>query len=959
MVGAEDHFKVLFNLGCRHYNERNLDAAYRAWTEALDLATTSRNREWMGLLTENLQGLSYEVLMAETNRHVDDGALDDAERTLALAERIATRARKATWLTEVARLRQRVLRGLFQRHHERAEERFEALQQYQMVRVTDDDRYEEDGVLVQHTALYVNEWAQMLLVKEAIEGWAEAYQRCNDVGGQQGRAMQEVVDTAVAAVTVKLLEKYLCFALEGPSTLTSYHTWGLTELERSKLVDLWRDIASKARVLKNARWELLQAAQLGNLLFASHELTAAMEQFRIMAERAEQTEDRYLLAAAKYHAGAVHLQRSNFADAEAQLRYGVELLVDLRREMPDPTREALSEQDQTLEPGRISLPGSADITSRLSPSAGGGVHSASILRPTSQASSTDPLHLGGAAAAAGAAVSWPTPLMAADLHYRLYHLLSRCLVCAFKFSDGLEMHERSLVAGHCDVLYEKLTKNFTRATRDHIACVAATVHAPLVYFVTHYRHEWNVDAETYDVLEHLYVWVVPAEGAAKFTLVDVEKDHHVKSILHVIDRSRKALSVQTNSEDTTLNPVGHVDATDLPQPAADATPRSPASPAPVKSDTGIRLDVPELQWREPLQELFRILMHRVVDTISAYAQYTNQNGFVVIPHGYLWLVPFSSLIDRDGRFLIESFTVTHGLSATQLASAALSWRSASDSGYERRLVVSQPEAQPSSIEPHLAFLTDTSRAEGEAAEVAASLDAEVITGTPTDAVKIPTMLPRCRLVHVSTPVLSDCTRNSMTGGIAATTSYDQLGILHATDIAFTRIRAELAVHTNVNVARDACVLGMHEGSLSWMRALLGCGVTCCVFPLWCTPDMMPVDFALAFYAELERCGGHKARAVAGAMRRLLANESSPSSNPRIWAPYVVLGFPVALEKKRQVPKKPSRPHDVSTSRTSRGEVESPDNTDAAVAETRRVLARSANATSPEGQRQSTWSLPPL
>jgi len=907
VVAEEDQFKVLFNLGCRQYNEHNLDAAYKAWTDALELATAQHNREWMSLLTENLQALSYEVLMAETTKHVDDGALDDAERTLALAERIATRARNAAWISEVAKVRQRVLRGQFQRHHERAQERYEALQQYHAVQVTDDDRYEEDGVLMRHSALYVNEWARMLLVKEAVEGWCEAYQRGNEVGGQQGRAMREVVDTAVGALCSLLLERYYTFEHETPSTLTSFHTWGLIETERDKLVELWRDICSKAKVLQNPRWELLQAGQLGNLLLASHDLSSAIQQFTTMGDRAEAIGDRYLLAAARYFCGTAQLQRASYADAETHLRFAVELLNDLRRDLPDPAKPAA--QPAAPSPtGDISLPASADYGDRLSPNL---PTSAAGERPHSSAESADN--------GEGGRLTWPTQRMAANLHHRLYYLRSRCFACAFKFTDALEMHERALVNAHCDVLYEKMTKNFNQPTRDHIACVAATMQAPLVYFATHYRHEWDSDADMYAILEHLYVWVVPADGPAKFTLIDVHKDHRVKTILHVIDRARKAISVQTNSEDTTTDLVSfsgvdpdarqtrRPEEQDVGASQADSDVANAASPAAPK-DRGVRLEPPEVQWREPLRELYRVLMHTVVDTVAAFSQYTNQNGFVVIPYGFLWLVPFAALIDPDDHFLVENFTITHGLSATQLASSALAWKSACSSATERRLIVSQPEAQPSSIEPHLAFLTDSYRAETEAAAIAELISGEVITGTATDAEKIPAALPRSRWVHICTPVLSDCARNSMTGGIAATTSYDQLGILHATDVAFFRSRAEMVVHTNVNVARDACMAAANEGSLGWMRALLGCGTACCVFPLWCTPDMAPVDFATTFYENVRNSGGHKARAVANTMRQFIDAAHTPAANPRIWAPYVVLGFPAGLERRPATGDRPaSRP----------------------------------------------------
>lgn len=882
VVGTDDQFKTLFNLGCRHYNEHNLDAAYQSWTEALTLATEEHNREWMALLSHNLQALSYEVLLNETNTNIDRNDLDGAEKTLGLAERVASKARNATWLTELSRVRQRVLMEQFKRHHESATERFDRLTTYQHVEVTDDDRYEENGVLIQHTGLYVNEWARMLLVKEAIESWAEATHRAKEIGGQQGRAMEEVVDSSVMQMCALLVDRYFAFDDESPSALTTFHTWGLSAPERQNLVDLWRDLATRARSLGNLVWSFIEQMQLGNLLFASHELSRATEHFSTALGIAQQSNDRFLTAAAMYCLGGIHYQRASYADAEAMLKGGVAELHNLRREMPAPSANV----DEDAGIG--------------STSAGSGhVHSAMLRSPLSSAAAHNfqgPVDQD--------APTWPTAAAATALHYRALYLLSRNLIGKHKYEEGLEMHERALVYAHCDVLHEKLTKNFNKPTMDHISCVAATMQAPLVYFAVHYRHEWNAESEQYDVLEHVYIWIVPAEGRPKFLLIDVHAGHRIDSVLHIIDRLRRTLAVQPNNEDTRVDPV----ASHLP---ADSKPQTTATAA-----LNVITEVPELQWRTPLRTLFQILLRPIIDFIAANAQYSDQNGIVVIPHGFLWLTPFAALLNDDNKFVIQTMTVTHGLSATQLAFSALSWKSASENSVERRLVIGQPEAQASSVEPYLAFLSDAPRAEREAQHVASLLSAEIITGSSTDAVKIPTLLPRCRHLHVTAPVISDCSKLNMSGGLAATTSYDHLGILHSASVAFARTRTELAVMTNVNVMRNA-VMQRREGSLGWMRTLLGCGVTSLVFPLWCTPDIVSDDFVDAFYSALDAADSHKSRALATAMRQMMVRSSGVGAsgtsasdddepeivNPRLWASYVVIGYPFPLQKKRVVKKR--------------------------------------------------------
>ena len=48
---------------------------------------------------------------------------------------------------------------------------------------------------------------------------------------------------------------------------------------------------------------------------------------------------------------------------------------------------------------------------------------------------------------------------------------------------------------------------------------------------------------------------------------------------------------------------------------------------------------------------------------------------------------------------------------------------------------------------------------------------------------------------------------------------------------------------------------------------------------------------------MRNSGGHKARAVANTMRQFIDAAHTPAANPRVWAPYVVLGFPAGLRER--------------------------------------------------------------
>ena len=171
--------------GVAHYNEHNYDAAYVAWSEAMQLATTEKNREWMHVITQNLQRLSYELLSAEGAKLMEEGRMDEAAKSLEMAAEVARKARNSQWEAEIARSKRNLLHAMFKQKHEAATKRLDEVLEYKCVEVDGtDDRFQEDGKLEVHSSRFVNEWAIMLMIKEAMELWSEAFSLAKQVGGQ-------------------------------------------------------------------------------------------------------------------------------------------------------------------------------------------------------------------------------------------------------------------------------------------------------------------------------------------------------------------------------------------------------------------------------------------------------------------------------------------------------------------------------------------------------------------------------------------------------------------------------------------------------------------------------------------------------------------------------------------------------------------------------------------------------
>ena len=1049
LVTAEEQFRALFQLGAQQYQMRQLDAAYAAWNEAMSIAVKERNREWTAVLTQNLQGLSFELLVEEAHKFLQNRELDESDKALDLALRIAQKARNASWEADAQKIRKQVLQHRFQSLFDVATSRFEQLTVHSDVDVTDDDRFEDPttGKLVQHSGMYVNEWQRMLLVKEAVERWADATLAAKSIGGQSGRVLQEVVVSSAMGLCKVQLKRYY-ETPDDPRALTSQRTWGLSRKERESLIELWRDLQSKSRSMECELWNIIEAGQLGQLHFASYELSSALVQFLRMNDIASQLQEPFFQACALLYCSRVFVQRGDYAEAERVLKSAMSYI---QLEIQRLASKSASGKNRTI----AAL---IDQATKAQESGGGGAsqpQAPSPRRPSQDASGLEAdedaadadggaIRVGGktldeivkdpnaSVASVGHAMQQPDaprtvmqqwqefqldPLVVHHTHYAILAALSQLYTWREDHRAALQLHERALLYKRTDVLQEKILANFTNTpTVDHIVAVSGAMHgAPLVYLSALYRHDFNAVRMEYETHERLVTWVVPSEGDLKCVITEITQSYGLASLRVEVDLARRTLCVHTDEESGWERPIGalalleahdrqslreqqeaaeHAAASRKRDNEADiaATREEASRAAMAASASGLRSSMvslqPDLAWKKPLRSLYEMVMAPIVDYLVAKTVYrvgsssmdaestpdrdgsvlmngsdtnaANNYGssspaasyrqFIIIPDGFLWLLPFHCLMDAKGQFMMDRFVISHAFSAMQLSYSGLCAVQVHGRPGHRRVVIGQPEAQGASIVPYLPFPLDQARAAREASVVAEATHAEIITGSSSDFRGIPRALTTARTIYCCTPVLSNVSRaeDASRGGIAATTSYDHLGVLHTGDIAAiaasgASLMADLCMFTNANVDVRSVSGSPREGALDLCSAILGAGCSCVVLPIWCTPDMTPSDFSLEFFMYLSRLGEGdgalldsrtgKAPSVpsaslasrADALTRAMRSSSSDSSAsgaffasgmeaddgaaggrrampsgvrrcPRLWGGYMLIGAPVTVPK---------------------------------------------------------------
>lgn len=905
-----ERFQLLFDQGCREYAHKNMDAAYLAWSEAMGIAATTKNREWMAVLGSNLKRLSYEILVQEGVDHLDAGRLEDADRCFELAGEVATTAHNAAWEAEMQKARRNVQNAVFHRCHEAALQLFEKAQQLPHQTVTEDDHFVLPGteLLVRHSEAFVNEWAHMLLVQEAVRGWSEAARVATRLGVGAMGVLKDIIEESLTAVSCFLAKRL--FDVEEPNGVSWLRTARYQYEECVMLSELWIDIiAYNYQHLKHTLLGTIAAMQLGNLYLATYQLSLAQEQFDIAVRGATELHDTLLEAMGLTFSAVLCVQRANHALAEHQLREGILKWSFLR--------SGVHAVGTTAEDGGGDGSGMMEkAVSQTDTSVAGASSAPSTITPASSE-----------------AVSCSSPLLRAIpadfvgvMLNASYKLLVSVMASTYRYREALETLEGGLVQQYEDLLLQKTTANFTSApSLDQIAAIASEIRTSLVYYFLNKRYDWAVVRNEYEVSETVMMWVVAANREMRYVELNVSKDYRT-TVTRLLRTVRQSL---------------HLD------------PLQSTEPAPE-----ILTTLPRHTWTEPLQTLYAILIDPVLDFIRAVNPAADGEGgpgvLTIIPVGELWTVPYNALITKSGAYVVEHVALQLAFSATQCMFAALSASRVRQRDLHRDVVVVQPETDPSAgLLFQCVFPFDAARSVAEGEAVLATLrelkEQAVAEAAKSHPNAVPTarsevlvqdidalrcMLPLARSVHIaSATTLSSLEGEHTAGAVCAPMLHDDVGLLRGNEIAQMELFAELVVLSNTNLSTSR-VCGVHDDVLGLVRSFLSGGAPCVVVGQWCTPDMKPVELFTTFYSvhwgrqssldvrgrsstvtsvstdrvTLHRTssgaepiaasqatekaalveGRHKAVSLAQAMRLLLTNDDM-RYNPRAWAGYYCVG----------------------------------------------------------------------
>lgn len=881
LLTTEEQFTVLFDQGCREYVNRNLDAAYMAWNEAMRLAVAEGQREWMAVVASNLQRLSYELLVEEGATHLERGALEKAGETFHLALEVAVKAKNAVWERDMRLAKQNVQKALFHRCHEAALLLFSRAQEEAQrshddgdgedgsggaAEVTEDDYFVLPGTeeMVRHTPAFVRQWACLLLLKEAVGLWVEATRVVARLSEVAAAPLRENIAEALNLVASFIVQRKMNDA--APTGLLWFGADAYLYPECVLLSELWYDlVADSEQSLHHPLLSAVCASQLGELYVATFQLPQALVQLEKLVKYGKQHRVPVLEATGLTLCGRVHLQRANHALAEVALEAALELWSAVQR---DPVVWRLTHGGEGSGGGG-GAGGGGIYTQETAPMDTAAV-TAEMLTAAPPA---DPSNAAAAATANSAAdannggahfrieAHLPpdaiTVLATACRHYKVCLLLQ-----TYRYRDALETLEYGLNVAYHDTLQSKLERNYPlNPSLDQIAAIAGVLRTSLVFYALTSRYDWSATLKAYQAEESLCMWVLAESREMRFVEVNLTSNFKC-TMQDLLDSLRQRLCVEP---EMALQP-------------------------------DIITELPSRSWQEPLRVLYQACIHPIIGYVrAADPQLLFGDGVItVVPTGLLWLVPYHALLNvkAGDRYLVEEAAVQLAFSATQAAFAALSAARVQQRDVHREVVAVQTDTERgvADVPFYSAFPSNADRSTGEGEVVAAMLRAgqaqvaerqlkraAAVAATSLAAARETTtvfthkvevvetvealraVLPRARTLHIATATTSAPPSQRETrqgrpraeeeGGLLLSTasSMGEVGIIRAAEIAHTELFAEHVILTNTNMSR-AHVRGIRDDVLGLVRSFFGGGVPCVIAGQWCTPDMEPMELFQRFYS---------------------------------------------------------------------------------------------------------------
>ena len=317
------------------------------------------------------------------------------------------------------------------------------------------------------------------------------------------------------------------------------------------------------------------------------------------------------------------------------------------------------------------------------------------------------------------------------------------------------------------------------------------------------------------------------------------------------------------------------------------------------SKDSFRLDVPRedspldketrdemLKSPQSQRNSLRLLYDAVIGPI---ANELKGDELLIIPDGLLGLIPFAAFVDKDSKYLSESFKIRIAPSLTTLKlinDCPENYHCKSGA-----LLVGNPCFEEITDLLGIPWFQPLPHAEKEVQMIGEIINATPLVGKEATKDEVLKRIASVALVHIATHGSAEtgdiCLAPNPSRKYRKPEKEDYM--LKMSDIKALKLRARLVVLSSCHSGRGEVSA---EGVVGMAWALLASGARSVLASLWAIGDEATMELMKTFYKHL-RDGDNASTALHKAMKCL--RESEKFSAPKNWAPFVIIGDDVTLE----------------------------------------------------------------
>jgi CHAT domain-containing protein len=342
-------------------------------------------------------------------------------------------------------------------------------------------------------------------------------------------------------------------------------------------------------------------------------------------------------------------------------------------------------------------------------------------------------------------------------------------------------------------------------------------------------------------------------------------------------------------------------------------------PGRTELDKEIDADLKSLKTPDAAPARFSSVLYAKL--LGDIAESRSKPRIIVVPDGKLHLVPFGSLTDSDGHYLVASRVISYASSGTSLYLLGNEHRirpqmrtflgvGGVEYGRDRRTSDAQEPLIASTSRSgglygtELGTLPPLPGSEDEVRAISNIFGGGtmMLGAAATKAAFESQPLNRYRIIHLAVHGIADSKEPEHAAVILRDDTTNQDGYLEPAEVARLHLNADLVTLSACETAVGR--LQGQEGVANLTRAFLYSGAKTVVSTLWRIDDNYSLYLMKRFYQHLAE-GQPKADSLTLAQRDLIAY-FGPKTAPFYWAPFVLVGEPDARLALANLPRKASK-----------------------------------------------------